>query len=62
MNFVLMGFERRGEWGELPPEAERQRRIREHQEGRLPRSARNRRAEGEWDAVVSDHLERTRKD
>jgi hypothetical protein len=32
MNFIMMGFERKGEWAKLP-EAEQQRRIRKHQQG-----------------------------
>ncbi|MGB8681959.1 MAG: hypothetical protein WCD12_03650 [Candidatus Binatus sp.] len=32
MYFICMGFERRGEWAQLP-QAEQQRRIRKHQEG-----------------------------
>jgi hypothetical protein len=32
MNFIIMGFERRGEWARLP-ESEQRRRIGKHQEG-----------------------------
>jgi hypothetical protein len=48
MNFIIMGYERRGEWAHLPAE-EQQRRIRKHQEGLI-------RLFGERSAAGKPHL------